>query len=43
MEFPLSSHYYVKKRENEPSDRDINDEFMREKIMEVLESEGEGK
>ena len=35
LEFPVSSYYYVKKREKEPSARDIKDEFLKEKIMEV--------
>jgi putative transposase len=42
MEFPVSSYYYAGKREKEPSDRDIRDEFLKEKIMEVWES-GKGR
>jgi putative transposase len=42
MEFPVSSYYYARKREKEPSDRDIRDEFLKEKIMEVWDS-GKGR
>jgi putative transposase len=35
LEFPVSSYYYAKKREKEPSDRDVRDEFLKEKIMGV--------
>ena len=35
LEFPVSSYYYAKKREKEPSARDIKDEFLEEKIMEA--------
>jgi len=35
LEFPVSSYYYAKKREKEPSARDIKDEFLKEKIMEA--------
>jgi putative transposase len=31
----VSSYYYAKKREKEPSDRDVRDEILKEKIMEV--------
>ena len=31
----MSSYYYAKKREKEPSDRDVRDEILKEKIMEV--------
>jgi putative transposase len=39
LEFPVSSYYYAKKREKEPSARDIKDAFLEEKIMEVWKSE----
>jgi putative transposase len=39
MEFPVSSYYYAKKREKEPSARDTRDEYLGEKIMEVWEKE----
>jgi putative transposase len=39
LEFPPSSYYYAKKREKEPSARDIRDDFLEQKIMEVWKSE----
>ena len=39
LEFPVSSYYYAKKREEEPSARDIKDAFLEEKIVEVWKSE----
>ena len=39
LEFPPSSYYYARKREKEPSARDIRDDFLERKIMEVWESE----
>jgi putative transposase len=39
LEFPPSSYYYAKKREKEPSARDIRHELLEQKIMEVWKSE----
>ena len=38
LEFPVSSYYYAKKREEGPSARDIRDKLLKEKIMEVWDS-----
>jgi putative transposase len=35
LEFPVSSYYHAKKREAEPSAREIRDVVLKEKIMEV--------
>jgi putative transposase len=35
LEFPVSSYYYAKKREAEPTAREIRDAVLKEKIMEV--------
>jgi putative transposase len=35
MEFPVSSYYYAKKRQAEPSAREVRDSVMKVKIMEV--------
>ena len=35
LEFPVSSYYSAKKREAEPSARDMRDEVLKEKILEV--------
>jgi putative transposase len=38
LEFPVSSYYHAKKREAEPSAREIRDVVLKEKIMEVWKS-----
>ena len=35
LEFPVSSYYYAKKREAEPTARELRDAVLKEKIMEV--------
>ena len=42
MEFAASSYYYAKKRQKEPSDREIRDSVLKVKIMEVWEG-GKGR
>ena len=39
LEFPVSSYYHAKKREAEPSAREIRDVILKEKIMDVWEGE----
>ena len=38
LEFPVSSYYYSKKRQAEPSAREIRDSVLKVKIMEVWAS-----
>jgi putative transposase len=38
LEFPVSSYYHAKKREAEPSAREVHDAVLKEKIMEVWKS-----
>ena len=35
LEFPVSSYYHAKKREAEPTVRELRDAVMKEKVMEV--------
>jgi putative transposase len=42
MEFPVSSYYYAKKRQVEPSAREVSDSVLKVKIMEVWSS-GKGR
>src|SRR6185437_13765042 len=35
LEFPVSSYYYAKRRESEPSAREVRDAMLKEKIMAV--------
>ncbi len=42
MEFPVSSYYYAKKRQAEPSAREVRDSVLEVKIMEVWTS-GKGR
>ena len=39
MEFPVSSYYFAKKREAEPTARETRDAILKEKIMEVWKGE----
>jgi putative transposase len=39
LEFPVSSYYHAKKREAEPTAREIRDTDLKEKIMEVWKGE----
>jgi putative transposase len=41
--FPVSTYYAVKKRECEPSGRQIRDEQLKEKIMRVWDARGKGR
>jgi putative transposase len=43
LEFPVSTCYAAKKREREPSARDIRDEQMKEQIMRVWENRRKGR
>jgi hypothetical protein len=38
MEFPVSSYYYTKKRQAEPSAREVRDSVLKVKVMEVWTS-----
>ncbi|HET6191957.1 MAG TPA: IS3 family transposase [Trebonia sp.] len=39
LEFPVSSYYQAKKRQAEPSARDVRDAALKEKIMEIWEGD----
>src|SRR5260370_6682301 len=43
LEFPVSTYYAAKKREREPSPRDIRDEQLKEQIMRVWENRRKGR
>ena len=43
LEFPASTYYAAKKREHQPSPRDIRDEQLKEQIMRVWENRRKGR
>jgi putative transposase len=43
LEFPVSSYYHVKKREAEPTARELRDAVMKEKVMEVWKDRRKGR
>ena len=43
LEFPVSSYYYAKKREAEPTARETRDAVLKEKIMEVWKDRRNGR
>jgi putative transposase len=43
LEFPVSTYYAVKKREREPSAREVRDEQLKEQIMRVWEDRRKGR
>jgi len=43
LEFPVSTYYAAKKREQQPSPRDIRDEQLKEQIMRVWEDREKGR
>ena len=43
LEFPVSTYYAAKKREREPSPRDVRDEQLKEQIMRVWEDRKKGR
>src|SRR6185437_3981622 len=43
LEFPMSSYYYAKKRESEPTARELRDAFLKGKIMEVWKDRKKGR
>ena len=43
LEFPVSTYYAVRKREREPSAREVRDEQMKEQIMRVWEDRRKGR
>jgi putative transposase len=43
LEFPVSTYYAVKKREREPSARQVRDEQMKEQVMRVWEDRRKGR
>jgi putative transposase len=43
LEFPVSTYYAVKKREREPSAREVRDEQLKEQIMRVWEDREKGR
>jgi putative transposase len=43
LELPVSTYYAVKKREREPSARDVRDERLKEQIMRVWEDRRKGR
>ena len=43
LEFPVSTYYAVRKREREPSAREVRDEQMKEQIMRVWQNRRKGR
>jgi putative transposase len=43
LEFPVSSYYYAKKREAEPTARELQDAFLKEKVMEAWKDRMKGR
>jgi putative transposase len=43
LEFPVSTYYAVRKREREPSAREVRDEQMKEQVMRVWEDRRKGR
>lgn len=43
LEFPVSSYYHAKKREAEPTARELRDAMMKEKVMEVWKDRRKGR
>jgi putative transposase len=43
LEFPVSTYYAVRKREQQPSAREVRDEHLKEQIMGVWENRRKGR